>query len=185
MGRIKPTGITGKGVVLRPLTRADLPLLRDFVNEPGVMQYSNVYWPIDDLRQENWFEGVSKSHDSVWFGIEVEQKSGWVLVGTCCLVGIDWISRLAELRIRLGDPQVWGQGIGTEATRLLINYGFIDLNLERIWLRVYASNIRAFNLYKSIGFQQEGKLRAAAYIHGVIEDVFLMGLLRKEWDKSV
>lgn len=181
MGEIKPTGITGKGVVLRPLTRADLPLLRDFVNKPEVMQYSNVYWPIDDLRQENWFQGVSQSQEAVWFGIEVEQEAGRALAGTCCLVGIDWVSRLAELRIRIGDSQVWGHGVGTEATRLLVAYGFTDLNLERIWLRVYASNGRAVHMYVKMGFQQEGRLRRAAYIHGTLEDVLLMGLLREEW----
>lgn len=166
-------------ITLRSLTQADLPILRQFVNDPEAMRGSGVYWPIDDLRQENWFQSVSKAHDTVWFGIEMVESAA--LVGTCCLVGIDWVSRLAELRIRLGDRTAWGQGIGTEATRLLVQYGFVDLNLERIWLRVYASNQRAIHLYEKVGFQHEGRLRRAAYIHGVAEDVLLMGLLREEW----
>lgn len=176
-------GIYGKKVLLRPLTQADLPILRRFVNDPEVMRTSNVYWPVDDLRQENWFQSVSKAHDAVWFGIEATESGA--LAGTCCLVGIDWVSRLAELRIRIGDRQAWGQGLGTEATRLLLQYSFADLNLERIWLRVYASNQRAVHLYEKVGFQHEGRLRRAAYIHGVAEDVLLMGLLREEWHTAV
>jgi RimJ/RimL family protein N-acetyltransferase len=176
-----PNPIPGKSVRLRALERADLEQLRTFVNDPEVMQFSNVFWPIDDGRQDRWFASVSQSHDVVWFGIvevvgEVEK-----LVGTCCLVGIDWVSRLAELRIRIGDRQAWGRGLGSEATRLLLRYGFEDLNLDRIWLRVYASNSRAIHLYQKLGFQQEGRLRRAAHIKGIAEDVILMGLLREEW----
>src|SRR5688500_8279578 len=123
-------GIQGEGVLLRPVCREDLLLLRHFVNDPEVMQFSNVYTPINDYRQERWFEEMSKSADSVWFAIADNRQGQEMVIGTCCLVGIDWVGRSAELRIRIGDKRAWGQGLGTQASRCLLRYGFGDLNLE-------------------------------------------------------
>jgi RimJ/RimL family protein N-acetyltransferase len=184
MSWLPSTGIQGEGVLLRPVCRKDLELLRQFVNDPEVMQFSNVYMPINDYRQEQWFEQMSKSADSVWFAIADSRQEQEKVIGTCCLVGIDWVGRSAELRIRIGDKDAWGQGLGTQASCCLLGYSFGDLNLERIWLRVFASNERATRMYQKLGFQVEGRLRRAAVVGGVVEDVILMGLLREEWRGS-
>jgi RimJ/RimL family protein N-acetyltransferase len=96
-------------------------------------------------------------------------------------VGIDWVSRLVELRIRIGDKNAWGGGLGSEATRLLLSYAFDGLNLERVWLRVFATNERAIKMYEKVGFQHEGRLRRASFINGQMLDVDLMGLLKTEY----
>lgn len=181
MNSTLPT-LRGERVALRALARADLEVLRGFVNDPEVMRFSNVFHPVSDAQQEQWFEGITRAGDAVWFGVERYEEKDRKLIGTCCLVGVDWISRLAEFRIRLGDKSAWGCGLGTEASRLLVRYGFMDLNLERIWLRVFASNARAVHMYTKLGFQVEGRLRRAAFIQGAFDDVILMGLLRTEWD---
>lgn len=174
-------GLLGQHILLRALRRADVEQLRSYVNDPQVMRYSNTFWPIDDERQERWFLNISQAEHAVWFGIVDIRVTERLLIGTCCLVDIDWIGRQAELRIRIGESSVWGEGLGTEAVQLLLSYGFEHLNLERIWLRVLASNVRAKRLYSRFGFREEGCLRRAAFLAGQFEDVFLMGLLRPEW----
>lgn len=178
-------GIQGTRVRLRALCRGDIELLRLYVNDPEVMQFSNQFRPIGDMEQEDWYKSVVDAHDSVWFGIADRNNAEEVLIGTCCLVAIDWISRSAELRIRLGDKSRWGKGSGSEATCLLLRYGFLDLNLERIWLRVFASNVRARQLYEKTGFKVEGTLRQATFIRGKPDDVVVMGLLRYEWEENL
>jgi RimJ/RimL family protein N-acetyltransferase len=175
------SGIMGDKILLRALTSADQETLRGFVNDLEVMRFSNTFHPIGEEEQLHWFESISKASDSVWFGIVDTRAAANKLIGTCCLVGIAAVERLAELRIRIGDKAVWGHGLGTEATRLLVRYGFNDLNLDRIWLRVYASNERAIKLYQHLGFQIEGTWRQAARVDDHPEDVVLMGLLRTEW----
>ena len=174
-------GITGTRVRLRAIRREDLETLRGYVNDPEVMQYSNQYQPISEAAQEEWFAGLGRAHDSVWFALDDVRGDEAKLVGTCCLVGIDWVSRLAELRIRIGDKSAWGCGLGTEATRILVNYAFEDLNLERVWLRVFEMNPRAIRMYEKVGFVQEGRLRRASFIQGKMVDVLLMGMLKDEW----
>jgi RimJ/RimL family protein N-acetyltransferase len=171
----------GSKVRLRAVERGDLETLRRFVNDPEVMRFSSAYEPISDVRQERWWEATSAATDGVVFAVEDIRADDPQLIGTCSLVGVDWITRLAELRIRIGERSAWGQGLGTEACEHLLRYGFEDLNLERIWLRVYASNERAIGMYAKLGFVSEGRLRRAAYIRGLAEDVVIMGLLRPEW----
>jgi RimJ/RimL family protein N-acetyltransferase len=176
--------INGRRVALRAVCRADLDQLRDFVNDPEVMRFSNVYRPIDDLRQERWFEGISQAAHAFWFAVDEIGQDSSHLIGTCCLVDLDTVARSAELRIRLGHRASWNKGLGTEAASLLLRFGFDDLNLERIWLRAFYTNERAIALYQKLGFQQEGRLRRAAFIKGSYQDVVIMGLLRDEWRQS-
>ena len=167
-------------VRLRALGRDDIDTLRKFINDPEVLELSNVFRPISPSQQEQWFEHATNDPNAVWFAIE-ELGHAPVLVGTCCLVGIDWIDRLAELRVRIGAKEAWGKSLGTEACTLLVRYAFDQLNLERIWLRVSQPNERALHLYEKLGFVIEGRLRRATYIQGTAYDVVLMGLLRDEW----
>ena len=185
MGPSTSRRLRGSSTLLRELTTSDLPTLRSFVNDPEVMRASSVYAPISDLQQEAWFRAATGAHNAVWFGIEDVRSEPAKLVGTCCLVEIDWVGRVAELRIRIGEKQVWGDGLGTDACRLLLAFGFDDLNLERIGLRLWGSNARAQHVYERLGFTLEGRLRGAGFVNGVREDVIWMGLLRDEWrDRS-
>lgn len=177
------TGICGKRLRLRALELADREVFRQFVNDPEVMGGSNSFRPVSQSAQEKWFESAALSSSDSWFAIETLEESA-VAVGTCCLVDWDPVVRQAELRIRIGDRQYWGKGLGREACELLIEHGFSDLNLERIWLRVFSNNERAANLYQSLGFALEGRLRRAAYLQGAWQDVLLMGLLKDSIDES-
>jgi len=177
----RPSRLRGKHVELRELTTRDLEQLRAFVNDPEVMRASSVYAPVSDVQQEEWFRATMHRHTAVWFGVEDVRARPAHLVGTCCLVDIDWIGRSAELRVRIGIKELWGSGLGTDACSVLLDFGFDELNLERIGLRVWGSNTRAQRVYEKLGFVVEGRLRRAGFINGVRDDVILMGLLRDEW----
>lgn len=180
-----PPRLRGNQIQLRELTSRDLEALRGFVNDPVVMRASSVYAPVSDLQQQDWFRSVVANHHAVWFGIEDVRAPESVLVGTCCLVDLDWIGRTGELRIRIGARSAWGEGLGKEACSLLIRYGFDELNLQRIGLRLWGSNTRAQRLYEGLGFTQEGRLRRAGFVNGKVEDLIWMGLLRDEWQAGI
>lgn len=175
------TRLTGKLVRLRELTTADQPALRAFVNDPEVMRASSIYAPVSDVQQEAWFRSAMTNSHMVWFGVEDIRREEPTLVGTCCIVDIDWVGRVGELRIRIGDKQAWGEGIGTDACAVLLDFAFDDLNLERVGLRFWGRNTRAQRVYEKLGFVLEGRLRGAGFIHGQRDDLVLMGILRNEW----
>ena len=70
--------------------------------------------------------------------------------------------------------------MGTEAIRLLVEFGFTRRNLRRIHLQAIASNTGALRAYEKAGFVVEGRLREHAWVRGAYEDIVLMGILRPE-----
>lgn len=105
-------------------------------------------------------------------------------VGTCGLYGAGKprdIYQLWEFRILIFNPLCVGKGIGTEAARLVVNYGFKRLNAHRIWLGVNEDNVGAIKCYEKVGFKHEGVKRKELYCHGQWRDAVQMGILKEEW----
>lgn len=100
-------------------------------------------------------------------------------VGGTTLFGFDPLARHAEAGISL-LPEARGRGVGTEAIRQLVQFGFVRRNLRRIHLQAIASNAGALRAYEKAGFVVEGRLREHAWVRGAYEDIVLMGILRSE-----
>lgn len=64
-----------------------------------------------------------------------------------------------------------------------LKHGFQNLNLHRIYLRVFANNVRAIRSYEKAGFVHEGRLRQAEFRQGQYLDVFFMSVLKSEWEE--
>jgi RimJ/RimL family protein N-acetyltransferase len=114
----------------------------------------------------------------------IEDLSNKCAIGSCQLLNINSVFRSGEIQIRIGEFNSWNKGIGTEAIRLLCEFGFRDLNLNRIYLHVFATNIRAIRVYEKNKFVREGILRQAAYINNEFVDVVYMGLLKSDYEQS-
>jgi RimJ/RimL family protein N-acetyltransferase len=177
--------IYGERIRLRAITRTDLPLFVEWLNDPEVRQGLMHYLPFSIEDEEAWFEGMQKrpqaEHPLV---IEICTEDGWEPIGNCGLFGIDWRIRQAEFGIVVGAKQHWNKGYGTEAFNLMIQHGFATLNLNRIALRVYENNPRAQRAYEKAGLTIEGRLRQGHYDNGEYFDVILMSILRSEWQKN-
>jgi RimJ/RimL family protein N-acetyltransferase len=105
-------------------------------------------------------------------------RSFWrARAGCCCSPPEVLASRL----LAEDERSLWGQGLGTEATRMMLDYGFGTLNLNRIWLQVFASHVGAQRVYEKAGFRKEGVQRQQHFLEGRYEDGVLMGILRSEW----
>ncbi len=132
-------------VALEPLRDEDSDVLFAWINDPELVAFSAVFRPVGRAEHDAWFASVRQRPDVAIFGIHEEGE----LVGTCQLI-VDGDE--AELRIRLGHPGARDRGLGTQALRLLIDHGFAELGLRRIWLQVFASNARAIRAYEKVGF---------------------------------
>jgi RimJ/RimL family protein N-acetyltransferase len=103
------------------------------------------------------------------------------LIGLIGLYTIFWLHREAFMGINIGERAYWGKGYGTDALRVLLRYGFEELNLQRISLSVLEGNERAMRSYEKCGFRLEGRERHAWAYDGRRWDEIFMGLLREEW----
>jgi RimJ/RimL family protein N-acetyltransferase len=123
-----------------------------------------------------WVE--SAHHLSVY---DEQRGFSYKFIGTCGLYGHRDIYRLWEFRILIFDPAYIGKGIGEEATRLTVNYGFQRLNAHRIWLGVNEANVGALKCYEKVGFKEEGRKRKELFCFGQYYDAVQMGILEDEW----
>lgn len=167
--------IQGEIVKLRGLLKEDKDLIYKWANRSDLRDKMGTVYPISECEHEKWFEKMSCSDDPKIFAIEYEEKC----IGTIGLKGFDTVNSLVELFIRIGDDNVRNKGCGKDAVKTLVKYCFEHLNIHKVYLNVYSSNIAAINCYKSVGFVEEGCLKSHHFIHGKYEDVIVMGIVRE------
>jgi RimJ/RimL family protein N-acetyltransferase len=174
--------IYGQRIRLRAVEHNDLPKFVEWLNDPEVIAGLSLYLPLSMGDEEGWYESMRKrppaEHPLV---IEVKVADGWKMIGNVGFISIDWRVRATEIGIFIGEKQLWNQGYGGEAMRLMLRHGFQTLNLNRICLRVLATNPRAIRSYEKAGFVHEGRQRQGDYQNGEYIDVLLMSVLRSEW----
>ncbi|MDO9545333.1 MAG: GNAT family protein [Pelolinea sp.] len=175
--------LTGERVRLRAMEKGDLPAYVRWFNDPEVRRNLKIVQPLSLGQEEQWYADILKKPvEEQPLCIEVMQDDEWVLIGNLGFMAIDQHDRSAELGIAIGEKQFWGQGLGTESLLLLVKHGFENLNLNRIYLHVYETNPRAVRSYEKAGFSVDGRLRQVRYLEGRYVDVFLMSILKEEWN---
>ena len=175
--------IYGKRVRMRGAERSDLDEFVEWINDPEVTEGLTLFLPMSSVDEEKWFEGVmQRPQEEKPLVIDMKDGTEWRVIGNSSFMGFDWVARSAEVGIMIGDKTIWDQGYGTEVMTLLLRHGFETLNLNRVYLRVFAENKRAIHTYEKVGFVHEGRMRQAVFKHGVYSDVLFMSILRDEWN---
>jgi RimJ/RimL family protein N-acetyltransferase len=165
-------------VELTPLRPEDSALLFEWINDRALVTLSAPFRPVSEADHDAWFAQVRRRDDLRIFGIRENGR----LVGTCQLHSIHPVHRSAELQIRIGASDARGRGLGEAATTRLLEIGFRELDLHRVYLHVLATNEPARRLYERVGFRVEGVQREAAWIEGAWIDVVLMAILADEFE---
>jgi RimJ/RimL family protein N-acetyltransferase len=176
--------LRGEKVLLRPPKRSDITNFLKWFNDPEVVHYLSMYLPMTEMAEEKWIEDAAsriQAGTSVYFIIEATEGNSSRLLGTIGLHGISPKDHSASFGIAIGEKEYWGNGYGTEATRLILAYGFQQLNLHRIGSAALAYNERSIRLHKKVGFREEGRQREATYKDGRFHDHVGFGILRDEW----
>lgn len=184
---VKPT-LTGDAVVLRPfIVAADLPALREMVQDPEAIKLTGsghgpgepAGWnDAATARLADWYSGRNMQAERL--DLAVTDKSSGECFGEVVLNEWDEGNHSCNFRVLLG-PRGRDRGLGTEATRLIVGYGFERLGLHRISLEVYSFNPRARRVYEKVGFVAEGVLRDALRWGDDWIDATVMSVLAPEW----
>jgi len=167
---------------LRPLEREDLKQLRDWRNDPDIFSRVREYRYLNMENQEYWFNFLIKDHLTIMFGVE---SAGFLLIGVCGLINIDWIGRKAEVSIYIGDKSYRQKGLGIEILNALAKYAFGECNLNRLWAEVYGSNQAGRRLFIKAGYEEEGVLLSHAYKNGRYQNSHIYRMLRDECQENV
>jgi RimJ/RimL family protein N-acetyltransferase len=172
--------IPGERVYLSPINLEDAELYTAWLNDLKTARYlMTAPMQVTLHGERDALVELSKQH-----AYAIVAREGEELLGNCGLHNIDQISRSAEVGIFIGEDSRRGEGYGTEALRLLCDYGFYILNLRSIQLRTYAYNERAVACYKKAGFKEAGRFRKAHFYGGQYHDLLLMDILPEDFGPS-
>jgi diamine N-acetyltransferase len=176
--------ITGAKVALGPYRRDLLPLYLKWMNDFAVTRtLGNAPRPMPLEAEEAWYEQVTRDERTV--GFTIYERTTWRPIGTTALAHVDHRQRTAEFGIVIGEKDAWGKGYGTEATVLLLDYGFTALGLHNILLQVYSDHERAIRAYTRAGFRVIGRRREAHRRGGRVYDIIAMDCLASEFHSPV
>jgi len=171
--------LVGEKIYLRPIEPEDAKILKKGENDPIVREALFLALPTNLAREEEKIRQYIASKQAIV--LTIVERSSNLPVGQTAFFKIDYINRSTVYYLAILDPSYWSKGFGKETTRLMVNYAFKTLNLNRIQLHVYAENTPAIKIYQRVGFVKEGVLRQAMFRNGGYCDFWVMGMLRQDW----
>lgn len=171
--------LKGTNLTLRAVCREDLPHYIEWFSDPEVTRHLLWYLPLNMDFETQWYERQLTDPTVLNFAIVLNDSSKHI--GSIGLQKIDHKNQVAELGIAIGEKSEWGKGYCREAIKLLLAYGFEQLNLNRIFLRVFTENIAGKKCYEHCGFKLEGELRETEFNNGKFINSFIMSVLRHEF----
>lgn len=172
--------IKGKKVGLRAVEKQDLPFLRDWRN---IVEFRKNFREVRELSladQEAWFDHLQQTkHVNYMFTIvDLDTQKP---IGAAGLLYINWIIRSADFSFYIGDDNkyIGNDGIAKEATKLLIDYGFNNLNLHKIWMELYEFDTEKLDFFQNeFNFKQDGILRDNCFEGGKYWNSYIISLIK-------
>jgi len=173
--------IEGKQVNLRKLKKSDAQSIYQNAKDFEIARYTTVPHPYtlndasDFIRRTH--QKMRKKTD---YELGIELKENKKIIGMISLTKINYDNKNAEIGYWLGK-KYWGRKIMKEAIRLILNFGFGELKLVRIYARVMHPNIASAKLLEKSGFKYEGRMRKTIFRRGKWFDDLIYSLLREEF----
>lgn len=174
--------LVGERIYLSPKSceEEDIIKFTEWMNDFEITDYiDNSSMSFSYESEKEWIIASAKKSSPGNFNIiDLETNE---LIGSVGLDKIKDVSRSAVLGIFIGNDNYRSNGYGTEAIKLLLEYGFKYLNLHSIKLTVLDVNARAYKCYIKCGFKQTGRDRETMYLNGKYHDVIHMDILESEF----
>ena len=165
-------------MLLRPITDQDTDLIVQWRNTPEVRNNFIFQKPFTTEMHREWLKTKVNTGEVIQYIIE--DRASAKPVGSVYFRDIDAANRSAEYGVFIGEAQARGKGIGSETASLFCRYGFEELGLHRISLRVLSGNEQAIRSYQNAGFQMEGIFRDMVFLQGKWRNVIFMACLEQE-----
>ena len=173
--------LVGDRIYLSPRNSEDVEKFTEWMNDFEITDYIGRSGSIMSISGEKRYLENDDNPQGVFSIITLDENK---LIGSIGLKGVDDINinRKATLGIFIGDKEYQNNGYGTEAIKLILEYGFKYLNLHSVKLHVFSFNKRAKRCYEKCGFKEVGKSRENVFINGKWYDTIIMDILENEFE---
>ncbi|WP_077622341.1 GNAT family N-acetyltransferase [Sediminibacillus massiliensis] len=174
-------------------TRLPKVMLRELTLEDVEDRYQ---WCLDrevtkHLNMPDKYPPFSRNETKKWIQMCMDKTNGYeqkaiitdngIHIGWIDLKNIDRLNKHAELGLAIGEKSYWGKGYGLSAMKEMLQWGFNQLQLNKVWLRVEVDNEKAINSYRRMGYVEEGILRQDRLRNGLFVDRLRMSILKNEF----
>lgn len=159
-------------------------LIGKWINDPRVRHYSRNMIPHTIEEIKKWNEPQKERRMPNWVGFVIWHKQDKKAIGEVGFGRINWVNRNANLYGLIGEPDYWGKGIIVEAAKLVIDYGFGELNFHKIFAGVFSPNKRSLRAAEKLGFKKEGIIKEDLYVDGKYVDHHKFALFKEDWLKQ-
>ena len=174
--------IKGKKVGLRAVEKQDLPFLRDWRN---IVEFRRNFREVRELSlpdQESWFDHLQRTNH-INYMFTIVDLGSQKPIGAAGILYINWVIRSGDFSFYIGDDNkyIGNDGIAKEAIQLLIDYGFNNLNLHKIWMELYEFDIEKLDVFtKEFNFKKDGLLRDNCFEEGRYWNSHIISLLNNQ-----
>lgn len=166
---------------LRPFDDADADALYALQSDAHVLRYWDSAPWTDRASVARFMAGCRQMADEgSGARVAIERTSDRSFIGWSTFNGWNPGFRSASLGYCLGRS-AWGHGYATEAARVLLQWAFDTLDLNRVQAEADTRNAASARVLVKLGFRHEGTLREDCIVDGVVSDSAVYGLLRRDW----
>lgn len=168
-------------LVLRRITKEDVNSIFEYLSDEEVMKFygmSPLKSEEEALEEIDWYNNIYESKTGIRWGITLQDENK--VIGSCGFHNWDRRHNRAEIGFEL-TKLFWNQGMMGEALRAITQYGFLNLQLNRIQALVEPDNFASLGLLKKLGFNQEGLLAQYEFTCGKYDDLIMLSKLKKDF----
>lgn len=165
-------------VVVRHIRPEDKDQVRQWRNLPEVAKYMYTDHLIDSEEHERWFQRMLQDQTCQYWIINCDGQD----VGVTYIYNIDLRNARCYWGFYIACSAARGKGVGSYIEYFVLRYVFDELNLNKLCCEVLASNPAVIRMHQLFGFIQEGLFREHINKQGILEDVFFLATLRRDWE---
>ncbi len=170
-----------KSVAIRAMERSDLKIVQAWRNNENIRRYFREYREFSIDQKETWYDNMIKDSRFEMFVI-VDCKNEDEVIGVTGLTYIDFINHHADVHFYIGKKDSWIDKVyAPKAIKIILNYGFGIMNLNKIWAEIYEIDILKLNFFENLGFSIDANLREHYFYQGKYYTSHIMSILRKEY----
>ena len=173
-----PIWRTGKKVLLRPFEERDIDLFRNWINDPENNRYLGMTEPVSLQQQTAWYESTQQ-HNPDHIHVAICTLEG-TLIGNMGL-RIDRTKQSATTGTLIGSRDHQGQGYGTDAKMLLLEYAFNWIGLRKVTSQILDYNRRSKRYAEKCGYRHMATIEQEHFRNGAWIDEQLYVVFRDEW----
>ncbi|WGG48056.1 GNAT family protein [Rossellomorea sp. DA94] len=174
------SNLSNERLWLREFTTSDWMAVHAYASQEIVCQYQpwgpNTEKESQDFVNQAIKDSVQNPRTRFIFAIIYDE----MLIGAGEFNIKDFTNKVGEIGY-IVHPDYWGKGVATEVATLLINFGFGEHKLHRIYATCDPRNIGSSRVLEKVGMTKEGRIREDLLMKDGWRDSFLYSVLEHEW----